>query len=353
MSTSSALIRFSLNQTQIEKLVVCLGYLSRSESACRGALATRVTSLLLYNCRPSPNDIHDPDRTRLHARDARGVSRRYYDTHANAFGMKGSRVNRKRLQSFPRRCPQTWDSDMVPDFMGLWCDRLLLGDHSQPNRVAVLEPRVPAQFQGEAITRVAQSHHHLRQKDVLVVYSTQSLPFGMVRVVDGVDLDGVGNHSQGCRDDNRGHSRNRSIYSEVVSHAIRQIPKSSSLCSSLLLGVGRGAGSRTSFTAEEERRLKQFLIPLATFGCALWSVNRQKSADYMQNMTPTADFLDQDKANQRLWRTMQAAMLSTRDTALLSGYHNETPLDSRLNMQHQEYLAQTLLERLDKRRNVF
>ncbi|CCW66136.1 unnamed protein product [Phytomonas sp. Hart1] len=353
ISRSSDLIRFSLNQTRIEKLVVCLGYLKASESACRGALASRVTSLLLYNCRPALNDIHDPDRTRLHARDVRGASRRCYDAYTNIIGMKGNKRKRRRFQSIAFRFPQTWDSEPVPDFMGLWCDRLLLGDHSQPHRVAVLEPCVPVQFQGEAITRVAQSHRHLRQEDVLVVSSTQSLPFGMVRVVDGVGLNGLERHIQDCRLDNSEYSNPGSIGVEVASHAIQQIPESCRPCSSLLIGVGHEVGLRASFTAEEEKRLNKCLIPLATFGCALWSVNRQKCVDYMQHLTPTPDFLDQGKANYRLWRTMQAAMLSTRDTALLNGYSNNTPLDSRLSMNHQEYLVQRLLEKLGEGHQIF
>lgn len=358
---SSQLIKASLVKTHIEKVIIFLGYAGEpthtshsAPASGRGAVATRVAAALLHRCRPSPSDVHDPDRTRAHARDAKGAARLCYQAYAELQASQGKRGRQRRAEAatVKMRGVQTWDSERVSDFMGLWCDRLLLGDHQRPVRCAVLEPRVPLELEGEAVLRVAQSHHRrLARPDVLVVSSCPDLPFGLVRQAY-VDPDAAGKPSgsgiatlpQALQHFPCGQPTRADALSSTA-----PLPLPSACTSSLLIGVGDASGPRALFSAEEERRLRQCLVPLATFGCALWAANSARSGAYLAEQTPLPNSLTAQRANARLWSSMQDAMLSTRDAALLRAHFSDELLDARLSPQQQTYLADTLLYRLQER----
>lgn len=323
------LIDRSLNKCKLEKLIVFLGYTSESTLECRRAAATRVRTHLLNECGPSPADVHDPHTNRFHSRDASGRARRYYDSQTVAMGAKGRRQQRRGVVP---RSPQTWDSEKVQDFMGLWCDRLLLGDHTQPFRTAVLEPQVPVTLQGEALACVARSHRHLSPADVLVVSAHPDLPFGLIRQQNGLVV-----AADTCVEPSVPGTT-------PLPESIQVFGQGS--CTSLLLGVGDDVGLCGAFTAAEELRLRTCLVPLCAFASALWTTNSSRSASYVEHMTPTAEHLTPQNANQRLWKTLQGSMLSTRDAAVLRAYYTDAPLDARMSEGQTQYLAETLLSRL-------
>lgn len=369
-------IQHSLSKPHVERLIVFLGLdggggsraarretLSRGAGdartggGVRGAVASRVAQSLLHHCRPSPSDVHDPDRTRVHGRDSKGNPRTYYAAYTEAQrGKAKRRGHRSGGPGVGLRSPQKWDSERVPDYMGLWCDRLLLGDHQRPVRCGMLELRVPFELEGEAVRRVAQSHRrHLSRAEVLLVTACADLPFGVLRqdrVDFGDDSDGG---DEGCRSCDVGAQTAGFM---TLQQALRLFPpapvKAESgpaagpSCASLLIGVGDDAAPGEPFTAEEERRLQQCLLPLATFGCALWAANPTRSASYLEEQTPSPTHLSPANSNLRLWSSMQAAMLSTRDAALLRAHFNRELLDARLSSQQQHYLAETLLSRLEE-----
>lgn len=199
------LIRFSLQKTKIERLVVLLGFMEdggtslyhnktqsglSSSSSCffpRAASACRLEKYIFGNCRPPLSDIHNPEHCRFAARDAKGKERSYYHAYTQAQkrrhrfrpldGCRGGRGGRESL-----RRPQEWDSAPVPDFMGVWCDRLLVGDSSCPKRTALLRPYVPPLFQPQAIQQVGLTHRELSPSDVLLVDTAPSLPVGVLRL---------------------------------------------------------------------------------------------------------------------------------------------------------------------------
>lgn len=350
---SAQLIEYSLSRRRVEKLIVCTGYVDQAATACRAAAATRVARLLLEHCKPAPSDIHNPDQTRVHGRDRSGRARAHYAAYtasvARNHGGKRFRPLGGKGGGASLRTPQTWDSERVVDYMGVWCDRLLLGDHQQPSRTAVLALTVPYPLQGDAIERTAQSQHHLAQKDVLVVSAAASLPVGLVRQVVGcsAEVDAVGRATSGIALPSGSSTVSSALARFSHSNGLVEKP---ALCSTLLIGVGDSGSLRGPFNAEEEQRMRQLLIPLSTFACALWTTNPAQSAKYVAEMTPHPEYLTARVANQRLWHTMQSAMLSTRDTALLAAHVNgDAPLDPRLQPAQQVYLVQTLLERLHER----
>ncbi|EPY26976.1 hypothetical protein STCU_01723 [Strigomonas culicis] len=333
---SAKLIDFSLTKTRIEKLVVCIGFSDYRSLHSRASVPCRVSQLLLRQCRVPPNDVHDPDKTRLHARDKSGSPRAHYSAVDRQAA--GGRRSRGRDSTALRR-PQTWDSEKVPDFMGVWCDRLLLGHVDAPSRTALLEPHVPLAFQGEALERVLRAHRYVAPKDVLLVSATPMLPFGVVR------LSAAGRQG-GLRLCDAAPSPAGASFASLAEVLRRTARANAPPHATLWLGVGGEMGPQSPFTAAEEDRLRTLLVPLAAFGSALWTVNPTKSAEYVASLTKEADSLTYKNANLRLWKMMQASMLSTRDCALLRSQLTGDPLDARLGAQQRDYFAQTLLQRL-------
>ncbi|KAG5469286.1 hypothetical protein LSCM1_02501 [Leishmania martiniquensis] len=324
-------VQFSLNKPRVEKLIVCLGLGEVSEAReSRGAVATLVSKQLLLRCHPSPSDVHNPDTTRVHARDRQGRPRNFYDAQT----MQARRGRRGRTEAL--RSPQTWDSSRVVDFMGVWCDRLLLGDARHPARCALLEPHVPEAMRGEAVARVAQSHRHLGSEDVLLVSAWEALPFGVVRL---------------CAD--AAETKRTTSPSTLtipgmlnLSDAVRLFKRSTVGPFRLQIGIGAEHGTSAPFAHGEARHARRFLVPLCSFVAALWSVNPVKAAEYVASVTAAPEALTDSTANLRLWHTMQHSMLSTRDTAVLNAYYSDSVLDARLSRDHTRYLAETLLRRL-------
>ncbi|GET91766.1 hypothetical protein, conserved [Leishmania tarentolae] len=325
-------VQFSLTKLRVEKLIVCLGFGENVEAReSRGAIATRVAQHLLLQCQPSPSDVHNPDTTRAHARDRQGRPRNFYEAHT----MQARRGRRGRTETL--RSPQTWDSSRVIDYMGVWCDRLLLGDARHPARCALLEPNVPEVMWGEAIARVAQSHRHLGSKDVLVVSASEGLPFGVVRLC--ADAAEPTNRSPPTP-----HLTIPSI--TTLPDALRLFKHSSNEISRLHIGIGSEHGTCAPFAQDEAIHAQRFLVPLCSFVAALWSANPVRASEYVASATATPGTLTEDTANVRLWRTMQHSMLSTRDSAVLNAYYEDGALDARLSQNHTRYLAETLLQRL-------
>ncbi|KAG5494988.1 hypothetical protein JKF63_02040 [Porcisia hertigi] len=325
-------VQFSLSKPRVERLIVCLGFnegLGTHES--RGAVAARVSRHLLAQCNPPPSDIHNPDTTRVHARDRQGRPRNFYEAHT----MQVRRGRRGRTDIL--RSPQMWDSSRVVDYMGVWCDRLLLGDARHPARSALLEPHVPEVMWGEAVARVAQSHRQLSSKDILLVSACEALPFGVVRLDTGA-MD-TGNTSPQI-------STLALPGIATLADALRLFRHSANGPSRLRIGIGSEHGACALFLPEEVSYAERLLVPLSSFAAALWSVNAAKASAYVASATAAPDTLTDSTANLRLWRTMQHSMLSTRDTALLNAYYSDGVLDARLSCDHTRYLAETLLRRL-------
>ncbi|CAJ1014030.1 hypothetical protein Q4I30_000155 [Leishmania utingensis] len=325
-------IQLSLTKTRVEKLIVCLGFgegLDARES--RGAVATRVSKHLLLQCHPSPSDVHNPDTTRAHARDRQGRARVFYEAHT----MQVRHSRRGRTETL--RSPQTWDSSRVVDYMGMWCDRLLLGDARHPARCALLEPHVPEVMWGEAVARVAQSHRHLGSKDVLLVSACETLPFGVVRL---------------CTDAAETWSTSLPLSSlsmpgiATLADALRLFMPSDSGPSCLRIGIGSEHGTGAPLMQHEVVHEQRFLVPLCSFVAALWCANPVKASKYVSSVTAKPESLTDSTANLRLWRMMQHSMLSTRDSAVLNAYYNDDYLDARLSQNHTRYLAETLIRRL-------
>lgn len=319
-------VRLSLSDVALRRLIVCLGCGDHQMNEARGALGSRVAQQILDTCAPAPSDIHNPDATRLHARDAFGRARQECGPHRRErfFRRAGSGGSVRTFGSV--RSPQTWDSERVVDYMGVWCDRLLLGEHTNPSRCALLEPRVPPVMLGESLERVLLAHRGLRSADILFVFASFSFPLGVVRLAsysDGLLLSPRGGPS--CyRRDSLG----------AVMHRLAGPPDAAS---ALLIGVGDAYGPLFPLTAEEKTVVASRIVPLAGFTCALWSVNPSKASEYLQS---------NPRDNARLWRTMQSSMLSTRDTAVLRAYADDRPLDARMSQRQTSYLAETLLSRL-------
>lgn len=332
-------VEFSLTKERVEKLIVCLGSDgSPTAQDTRGALGLKVAQRLLQHCQPGLSDVHDTDVTRAHARDRKGRPRIFYAAHAQQH-RRGGRGRGEVL-----RTPQTWDSSPVADFMGLWCDRLLLGDDRHPARCALLEPHVPPLLWGESVMRVAQSHRYLASKDVLLVEAVEGLPFGVVR------LHTAQPPSEAAGQPGRAHASSSSSHllqgATSVTEAVKyfQAPHVSS--SFLRLGIGSEHGPRSALAIDEALLADRLLLPLCAFTAALWTANPERAAEYVAAATATPTTLAAAQANQRLWGTMQHAMLSTRDTALLRAYFNEEVLDARFSPAQTRYFAESLLQRL-------
>lgn len=350
---TKALIEASLTKKRVEKLIVCLGYTSSEAAASRRAVPSRVAQTLLQHCAPPRSDVLDSSTARVRARDAEGRARSYYGRHTQSLRQRG------RKQELSLRAPQMWDSAPVVDYMGLWCDRLLLGDAQRPSRCAIIEPQAPQPLWGDALARVAQSHRHLKREDVLIVCASEELPFGLVRQ-SNFGWEAVSNNKK--LNLNGGAAPSSNVLSESsmllpgstsVRHALQLFPSSTPASSSfaLIVGIGDAAGLLESFTREESTQLSR-LLPLCAFTAALWTVNPQKSAAYIAGITTTPQTLNRQTENHRLWRTMQSSMLSTRDTAVLTSYFTGVRLDARLSMEHTKYLAETLLSRLEGERSM-
>ncbi|KAG5469641.1 hypothetical protein CUR178_01778 [Leishmania enriettii] len=325
-------IQFSLSKPRVEKLIVCLGLGDASEaSESRGAVATRVSQQLLLRCRPSPSDVHNPDRTRAHARDRQGRPRSFYEAHT----LQARRGRRGRTETL--RGPQTWDSSRVVDFMGVWCDRLLLGDARHPARCALLEPQVPEEMWGEAVARVAQSHRHLCSEDVLLVSAQEALPFGVVRLcTDAVVTESASSSA----------SSGTMPGMVTLPDALRLFKRSTVGPFRLHIGIGSDHGTSAPLAQYEALSVQRFVVPLCSFAVALWSANPAKASEYVASVAAKPESLTDGTANLRLWGTMQHSMLSTRDSAVLAACYNDGVLDARLSLDHTRYLAETLLRRL-------
>ncbi|RNF04475.1 hypothetical protein TraAM80_05122 [Trypanosoma rangeli] len=318
--------KISLADVPVRCLIVCLGCGNYQANEARGALGNRVAQQILSTCAPSPSDIHNPDKNRLHARDAFGRARQkqcpnkgerfFKDVTGNGFGrIRGS-----------MRGPQTWDSDRVVDYMGVWCDRLLLGEETNPSRCALLEPQVPFVMVGESLERVLLSHRNFKGADIIFVFSSSCFPFGVLRLVPFTDaLLTLPNGGPSAYP----HSS--------IGTVLNRLTSSGDKAAAIVMGVGNTHGLLIPLTAEERAVCDTRIVPLASFATALWTVNPAKAAEYLQSSP---------KDNMRLWRTMQSSMLSTRDTAVLRAYEGGRPLDARMSQHQTAYLAETLLSRL-------
>lgn len=389
---SKDLIRWSLEKSSVERLVVALGLFSTAspsskhhrssggmlEGSTRASAACCVFPALIHHCQPPPSDIHDPDETRAAARSAKGTPRDYYSSYTQEI----SRPSRYRI---PLRRPQTWDSAPVPDFMGRWCDRLLLGDTNSPQRTAVLLPTAPPVFQPECIRRVALSHPQLSQKDVLLVDTSPALPFGVLRQLtfhDYLELKEQARSPSTCEmeaaaaacrqwessstarlnEDGRTVNRRDSTQPCSLAEAVASFSPSSPIAapsvSVLVLGCGQSesyGGPLTPLSRVEEELLETLLAPLMAFLSALWSVDPSMCEAYATRETFLPDTIRQSSrgaagiSKLALWRSLQYSMLSTRDTALLRAHFSQQRLDRRLSAAHQTYLAETLLRRLSEK----
>ncbi|KEG14729.1 hypothetical protein DQ04_00331220 [Trypanosoma grayi] len=327
MESSTAIrVQFSLADAAVKRLIVCLSCGDRRGDGARGALGSRVAQQLLDTCAPSPSDIHNPDTNRLHARDASGRARQQCSWRRREQFFKGAKGAGPAWRHGGTRNAQTWDSERVVDYMGVWCDRLLLGEHTNPSRCALLEPRVPPIMLAESLERVLQALRGFRAADVLFVFASCCAPFGAMRLVPFSDelvtfpLGGPAAYRH-----------------DSLGAVLQRLAGPPAAASALLLGIGAENGPLAPLAAEESAAVSSRIVPLAGFTSALWTVNPAKASEYLES---------NPKDNVRLWRTMQMSMLSTRDTALLRAYESGRPLDARMSQQHTKYLAETLLSRL-------
>lgn len=364
-------IRWSLSKNKVEKLIVLLGFIGKPStsqfknaamfssstsspvSPARGAAACRIEDTLFGTCRPPPNDIHDPDRCRVPERNKHGNYRAYHHAYTQSVS------SHHRHHGYHLRRPQQWDSAPVTDCMGLWCDRLLLGDDAQPKRSALLRPYAPLPLQPEAVVRAAQAHQYLTPEDVLMVDTTPALPVGVIRLWTLEQW--KASQSEMWRGS---HEHIRSALNKSVSWVAAledatalltpfSAPRASleGVPTVLALGCGEEMSPEEFFNEAEEKVMQSLVVPLAAFTAALWTINPQIAEEYVRTQTPLPSSFtvaSPVKPNHRLWKTMQNSMLSTRDTALLSAYFSNTRLDKRLCVMHQTYLAETLLQRLDE-----
>nr|CCC94133.1 unnamed protein product [Trypanosoma congolense IL3000] len=319
-------VRLSVANPPVRRLIVCAGCCDDDQSGkTRGALGRLVARRLLETCSPSPSDIHNPDQNRMHARDAKGKARRGGGYRGrDQLWKHSSSYGGTRLREFGRNA-QTWDSERVPDYMGLWCDRLLLGEHTTLQRCALLEPRVPLLMIGESLERVLLAHQHLKANDVLFVFGSCCSPFGVVKLVPfDDDLLSITHGGTPC-------------WYQSIGSVLRRLQGERATASALVLGLGDKHGLHSPFEPEERSLVQSRIVPLLGFTCALWTLSPVKALEYLQSNPAN---------NPRLWSTMQSSMLSTRDAAVLRALETGKTLDARLSQQHTIYLGETLLSRL-------
>ncbi|EKF32570.1 hypothetical protein MOQ_003574 [Trypanosoma cruzi marinkellei] len=319
-------VKLSLADIPVRRLIVCLGCGDYQKNEARGALGNRVAKQILGTCAPAPSDIHNPDVNRLHARDSHGKARQNHCYHRGERFFRGVAVNGPVRSRGSIRSPQVWDSEPVVDYMGVWCDRLLLGEHNNPSRCALLEPRAPFVMVGESLERVLLANRNFQGADILFVFASSCFPFGALRLVSFNDA--LLNIPRGGPSAYQHNS---------IGTVLNRLALSSGEASAIVMGVGDTHGLLVSLTAEERAMCDTRIVPLASFATALWTVNPAKATEYLQS---------NPKDNMRLWRTMQSSMLSTRDAAVLRAYESGRTLDARMSQRQTIYLAETLLSRL-------
>lgn len=73
-----------------------------------------------------------------------------------------------------------WGRSNLLHFDGVWCDRILFGQDLV--RTAILIPQMPAQFNGEALAKVLQTHQHLDIDDVVLLLDDPESELGTVNM---------------------------------------------------------------------------------------------------------------------------------------------------------------------------
>lgn len=344
---SRELIKFSLRKTRVEKLIVLLGWRSSASQVLgRGAGSSLIGEVLLSNANPPKNDVHDPDRCRVPARSANGAARPYYRAYTQSISSP------RRAAAGALRRPQQWDSSPVVDFGGLWCDRLLLGPVHAPSRTALFCPHVPPVFQSAMLERVAQGHPSLATSDVLLVDTTPALELGVLRLWTREEYFAAAPRWED--DEMSGALRNACGGVTLRSAMSRFAPSPGRDVSVMAMGCGSKDPPVRPFSNEENQFLREYVALLASFAASLWTANPDAAKRHLEAHTATPKSLSglspASKAKLgKLWGSMQTSMLSTRDTALLDAYFNNTRLDNRLSVMQQTYLATTLLRRLQER----
>ncbi|KAG8342733.1 hypothetical protein ERJ75_000645800 [Trypanosoma vivax] len=326
MCSTALRLRISILNPPVERLLVFIGHAGDDKiSDTRGAVASRVAHHMLQVCAPAPSDVHNPERGRFHARDAKGMRRRQGSHgHKHFFYsdvVYGDQRSRKSIRN-----PQVWDSEPALDYMGIWCDRLLLGIDTNPLRCALLEPQVPPLMRGESLERVILSQRRLKRSNVLLIFGSCCFPFGSVQLMPFSDtlfapqLPGS------------------SVYNHLtLGTVLKRLIGPPSVVSAMVLGIGNEHGSLSPFSLEEKSLIEDRIVPLSSFACALWTVDPLKASKYLESNPPN---------NSRLWRTMHSSMLSTRDTAIIRAYQTGQSPDARMSQQQVTYLAETLLSRI-------
>lgn len=336
------LIRCSLQKNQVEKLVVLLGFMDYGKQWARSAVACRVEEVLFKNCRPPLNDIHNPDRCRVAARDASGSARAYYDAHTRS--LAASKRTRRSLAATALRKPQQWDSSPVMDYMGVWCDRLLLGEETRPCRAALLRPCVPPCFQPEAMQRVAHALPHLKASDVLLVDATPHLPFGSVRLLDWETLMQCSNLNW---EGSLVQRRWRQMDSSVTE---RRIPSSTDSASSRL---GHKDWTQEDRAVGSSGLAISCMPPLGGMGLSIEEVLQQllahrgmpspgeKDADGEHHRAPPAHQWEQGEHRTTASSTVPASSRSPQ--VLVIGCGDIAPPLSRFSEEEEKYLSSMIL----------
>ena len=283
----------------------------------RGDIGRLVTSKLLANCKPPLSDIHDPSmpNTRSRSRDKQGFNRSelvMWD------GEKGKHnLQRTRLSE--------WDTAPFADYIGRWCDRLLLGDPAQ--RCAVLEAPPSMALLTESVTRVLRSHPLLRAEDVLVVRHSSLSELGSMKF-EPLSCDVA--------------------YAQVLREwlkflAMRKQQQNDLCVNSLVIGTGSEAPLVPFSGGEMISTISPRVVPLGAFACAFWVSDPMKASAYLVGDPST---------NLRLWRTMQQAMLSTRDAAVLEAHAEGKSVSRNLRGNSTAYQAERIIERERRQHGV-
>jgi hypothetical protein len=223
-----------------------------------------------------------------------------------------------------------WDTAPFPDYNGRWCDRLLLGPEGAATRSAVLEP-LPG-MEHESVLRVLRTHRHLRSSDVLVVRAAPDMAMAHMRFRALVQADAT-------------YAAAAKSWAELIS-GVGTSQEFLSLC----VGVGSAEPLMAPLRDISEKAVVgQRVLPLGAFACALWACSPSKAVEYIDTETAVG-LLAPSLREERLWRTMQASMLSTRDAAVLEAYSQGRSVDRNLRGDATVYQAQQLLH--EERGNV-